>query len=551
MIHKTKKYSDKYFVFHPIFIIFAHNSKMRMEKRQMKRLPVGIQTFEKIIDGDYLYIDKTRYIWNMIHLSKYIFLSRPRRFGKSLLVSTLQAYYEGRKDLFKGLFIETVEKDWTEYPVLRFDMSLGKHMEKDQLERYLLYILGENEKRFGVISDSQDPNVRLKNLISSVYDKTGKKVVILIDEYDAPLLDVVHEKETLPMLRNVMRNFYSPLKASDPYLQFVFLTGITKFSQLSIFSELNNLKNISMRPDFAGVCGITEEEMLTQMTDYIDDFAEAHQITRKETIEGLKKQYDGYHFTWPSPDIFNPFSLLNAFQDHDYTNYWFSSGTPTYLIEMLRKFNVVPSKIGGGKVLASTFDAPTENMKSIIPLLYQSGYITIKDYNSASRLYTLDIPNGEIRVGLMESLLPNYVHEYTDDGGTTIGEMYLALLNDDLNEMFRLLQAYLLTVPYCDNANSEGHYQQMLYVIFSLFGRYVDVEVHTPTGRVDIVMKTAKELYLFELKLNMSAEAAIKQIDLKDYASKFALSNLPIVKVGINFDPERRTLSDWNIVTND
>ncbi len=487
----------------------------------------------------------------MIHLSKYIFLSRPRRFGKSLLVSTLQAYYEGRKDLFKGLFIETVEKDWTEYPVLRFDMSLGKHMEKDQLERYLLYILGENEKRFGVISDSQDPNVRLKNLISSVYDKTGKKVVILIDEYDAPLLDVVHEKETLPMLRNVMRNFYSPLKASDPYLQFVFLTGITKFSQLSIFSELNNLKNISMRPDFAGVCGITEEEMLTQMTDYIDDFAEAHQITRKETIEGLKKQYDGYHFTWPSPDIFNPFSLLNAFQDHDYTNYWFSSGTPTYLIEMLRKFNVVPSKIGGGKVLASTFDAPTENMKSIIPLLYQSGYITIKDYNSASRLYTLDIPNGEIRVGLMESLLPNYVHEYTDDGGTTIGEMYLALLNDDLNEMFRLLQAYLLTVPYCDNANSEGHYQQMLYVIFSLFGRYVDVEVHTPTGRVDIVMKTAKGLYLFELKLNMSAEAAIKQIDLKDYASKFALSALPIVKVGINFDPERRTLSDWNIVTND
>ena len=519
--------------------------------KQLKRLPVGIQTFSEVIDLDCLYIDKTEYIWNMIHLSKYIFLSRPRRFGKSLLVSTLQAYYEGRKDLFKGLFIETVEKDWTEYPVLRFDMSLGKHMEKDQLERYLLYILGENEKRFGVISDSQDPNVRLKNLISSVYDKTGKKVVILIDEYDAPLLDVVHEKETLPMLRNVMRNFYSPLKASDPYLQFVFLTGITKFSQLSIFSELNNLKNISMRPDFAGVCGITEEEMLTQMTDYIDDFAEAHQITRKETIEGLKKQYDGYHFTWPSPDIFNPFSLLNAFQDHDYTNYWFSSGTPTYLIEMLRKFNVVPSKIGGGKVLASTFDAPTENMKSIIPLLYQSGYITIKDYNSASRLYTLDIPNGEIRVGLMESLLPNYVHEYTDDGGTTIGEMYLALLNDDLNEMFRLLQAYLLTVPYCDNANSEGHYQQMLYVIFSLFGRYVDVEVHTPTGRVDIVMKTAKGLYLFELKLNMSAEAAIKQIDLKDYASKFALSALPIVKVGINFDPERRTLSDWNIVTND
>ena len=302
-----------------------------------------------------------------------------------------------------------------------------------------------------------------------------------------------------------------------------------------------------MLPDYAGVCGITLDEMLTAMSDYIDDFAEAQEITREEAIEGLKQQYDGYHFTWPSPDIFNPLSLLNAFQDHDYTNYWFSSGTPTYLIEMLRKFNVVPSKIGGASVLASAFDAPTEKMKSIIPLLYQSGYVTIKDYNRVSKLFTLDIPNGEIRVGLMESLLPNYVHEYTDEAGTMIGEMYLALYRDDLDEMFRLLQAYLLTVPYCDNANSEGHYQQLLYVIFSLFGRYVEVEVHTPTGRVDIVMKTAKALYLFELKLNMSARAAMKQIDLKDYSSKFALSGLPVVKVGINFDPERRTLSDWKV----
>ena len=519
-----------------------------METKRLKRLPVGIQTFSEVIDLDCLYIDKTEYIWNMIHLSKYIFLSRPRRFGKSLLVSTLQAYFEGRKDLFKGLFIETVEKEWTEYPVLRFSMASGKHMEKDQLERYLLNILEENERRFGITSDSKDPNVRLKNLIASAYEKTGKKVVVLIDEYDAPLLDVVHEKETLPVLRNVMRNFYSPLKASDPYLEFVFLTGITKFSQLSIFSELNNLKNISMRTDYAGVCGITKEEMLTQMTDYLDDFAEARQITREEAIAGLKQKYDGYHFTWPSPDIFNPFSLLNALQDRDYTNYWFSSGTPTYLIEMLRKFNVVPSDMSKMQVLGSDFDAPTENMESITPLLYQSGYVTIKDYDRASRLYTLDIPNTEIRVGLMDSLLPNYVNMRKEAGNTTIAKMYRALYNDDLDEMFSLLQAYLLTVPYCDNANSEGHYQQLLYVIFSLFGRYVDVEVHTPTGRVDIVMKTAKALYLFELKLNKSSQAAIRQIDLKDYSSKFALDGLPIVKVGINFDPERRTLSDWKIL---
>ena len=426
-------------------------------------------------------------------------------------------------------------------------MSMGKHMEHDQLERYIGKRLEEYEKLYGITNPATDNNDRLTALIQAAFHKTGKKVVILIDEYDAPLLDVVHEEKTLPVLRNVMRNFYSPLKASDPYLQFVFLTGITKFSQLSIFSELNNLTNISMYPEFAGICGITKEEVLMQMKDYIGRLAQANEWTIEETINQLKQQYDGYHFTWPSSDLFNPFSLLNAFNVNRLENYWFSSGTPTYLIEMLRKFHVVPSKIGGAQVLVSAFDAPTENMRNITPLLYQSGYVTIKDFNRATRLYTLDIPNNEIRVGLMESLLPNYVHDYDVEGGTTIGFMYEALLNEDLDEMFRLLQAYLLTVPYCDNANSEGHYQQMLYIIFSLFGRYVEVEVHTPTGRVDIVMKTAKTLYLFELKLNKSAEAAMKQIDLKDYSSKFALTGLPIVKVGINFDPERRTIGDWKV----
>ena len=518
-----------------------------MEQKQLKRLPVGIQTFAKIIEDDMLYIDKTEYIWKMIHLCNYIFLSRPRRFGKSLLVSTLQAYFEGRKELFKGTYIDTVEQEWTEYPVLHFSMASGKHMEKEQLERYLLYLLEENERRFGLTSNIKDTNVRMRNLITNVYEKTGKKVVVLIDEYDAPLLDVVHEDTMLPVLRNVTRNFYSPLKDCDPYLKFVFITGITKFSQLSIFSELNNLTNISMFPEFAGICGITKEEMLTQMQDYSERLAKANEWTTEETVKQLTQQYDGYHFTLPSPDIFNPFSLLSAFNAKRIENYWFASGTPTYLIEMMRKFNVVPSKIGGRRVMASAFDAPTENMKDITPLLYQSGYITIKEYNSASKLYTLDIPNTEIRVGLMESLLPNYVKESYVEGGTTIGAMYIALLNDDLNEMFRLLQAYLLTVPYCDNANSEGHYQQMLYIIFSLFGRYVDVEVHTPTGRVDVVMTTSKALYLFELKLNKSAEAAMRQIDLKDYAAKFALCGLPVVKVAINFDTERRTLADWII----
>ena len=518
-----------------------------MEKKQLRRLPVGIQTFEKIIENDMLYIDKTEYIWNMIHTNNCVFLSRPRRFGKSLLVSTLQSYFEGKKELFKGLFIDTVEKDWTEYPVLRFDMSMGKHMEKDQLERYLLFILEKNESRFGLTSDATDPNVRFSNLIRNVHKMTGKKVVILIDEYDAPMLDVVHEDKTLPQLRNIMRNFYSPLKASDPYIHFLFLTGITKFSQVSIFSELNNLANISMDPDFDAICGITREEMLDQTQDYIERLAGNNGWTYDKTIEVLTQQYDGYHFTWPSPDIFNPFSLLQAFNTKRVNNYWFSTGTPTYLIEMLRKFHVIPSKIGGGSAQATAFDAPTERMKSILPLLYQSGYITIKGYNPVSQNYTLDIPNNEIRAGLMESLLPNYVDEYADEGSSMVGDMYVALYEDNIDEMLRLLQSYLLTVPYCNNADSEGHYQQLLYVIFSLFGRYVDVEIHTSTGRVDIVMLASKAIYLFELKLNKSAQTAMDQINLKDYSSKFALSGRPIVKVGINFDSSRHTIGDWEV----
>ena len=513
----------------------------------LKRCPLGIQTFENIREGDYLYVDKTELVYRMTHDYTYVFLSRPRRFGKSLLVSTLQSYFEGRKELFKGLYIDSVEKEWKEYPVLHFSMASSKHMEKEQLVNYLLFILDENERRFGLSSEYPDPNVRLYNLITRVYQKTGKKVVVLIDEYDAPLLDVVHEGEKLPALRQVMRNFYSPLKDCDPYLHFVFLTGITKFSQLSIFSELNNLKNISMDPQFAALCGISVEEVEEQMADYLEDLATAQDMSPTEALKALKRQYDGYHFTWPSPDMFNPFSLLNALQDRRLKSYWFESGTPTFLIEMLRKFNVAPSMLKPTKTMASAFDAPTESMTSIIPLLYQSGYYTIKEYNRMGDLYMLDIPNNEIRIGLMESLLPNYVQVDTYKGTTTVAEMYLALLEENLDEMLRLLQAYLLTIPQCDNTNYEGHYQQLLYVIFSLLGRYVDVEVRTATGRVDMVMRTAQKLYLFELKLNRSAEAAMKQIDLKNYPARFALCQLPVVKVGINFDAEQHTITDWQI----
>ena len=519
-----------------------------MTDKRLKFCPVGIQTFENIITEGYLYIDKTEYVYNLVRSApKYFFLSRPRRFGKSLLTSTLKSYFEGRRDLFRGLAIDRLETEWTQYPVLHFDMSLAKHVDKEQLESMLSFQLSRYEEKYGRSKEAGKLNDRLTNLIIRACEQTGQKVVVLIDEYDAPLLDVMHEDTELPVLRNVMRNFYSPLKACDPYLRFVFLTGITKFSQLSIFSELNNISNISMLKPYAAICGITEDEIREQMKDHIERFADTLSITPDEMMEKLKEKYDGYHFTWPSPDIFNPFSLLNALQDKDFRSYWFESGTPTFLIEKMKEFNIVPSMLKPTISMASAFDAPTENMSSIIPLLYQGGYLTIKGYDRRSRIYTLDVPNTEIRIGLMESLLPNYIQIDSYKGVTTVGEMYIALLNEDLDGMLSLLQSYLLTVPYCNDANSEGHYQQLLYVIFSLMGRYVDVEVHTATGRVDMVMRTDKSLYLFELKLNKSAEAAMRQIDLNDYDSKFALSGLPVIKVGISFDAKRRTIGDWKI----
>ena len=518
-----------------------------METKKLKRLPVGIQTYSEIVELDCLYIDKTEYIVKMMEVSKYIFLSRPRRFGKSLFVSTLQAYFEGRKELFKGLYIDRVEKDWTVYPVLRFDMSTAKHSDANQLRRFLSSMLEREERKWGITAHKQDPNDRLQDLILEAQAQTGKKVVVLIDEYDAPLLDVSHDNVRLEEMRQIMRNFYSPLKYCDPHLHFVFLTGITKFSQLSIFSELNNLKNISMLPAFAAICGISKEEVCTQMADYLDEFAEEKQKSREEIFTLLKRQYDGYHFTAPSPDIFNPFSLLNSLQDKMFRSYWFESGTPTYLIEKLKEFHVLPSMLKPTWTAASDFDAPTNNMASIMPLLYQAGYFTIKEYDEMSNLYLLDLPNKEIRIGLLQSLLPNYVQRDTYTGNSTVGLMYKALLQDNLDEMLRLLQTYLLTIPQCDNTNYEGHYQQLLYVIFSLMGRYVDVEVRTSNGRVDMVMNAGNTLYLFELKLNKSADAAMQQINLKDYPSRFALCGLPIVKVGMNFDMERHTIEDWKI----
>ena len=503
-----------------------------------KLYPIGIQTFEEIRKLDNLYIDKTEYIYRMTHTDgKYFFLSRPRRFGKSLLVSTFQSYFEGKKELFKGLAIEKLEKEWNTYPVLHFDLSKGKHMEKEQLNRYLLDIIEKQEARFDCMSNKIDVNIRLDDLINAVYQKTGKQVVVLIDEYDAPLLDVAHEKEKLDELRNSMRNFYSPLKGNESMLRFVFMTGITKFSQLSIFSELNNIKNVSMDEPYAGICGITKEEMLTQMSDDIDPLAEHLELSREETIQELKDHYDGYHFTWPSPDVFNPYSLLNCFADGRMDDYWFGSGTPTYLINMMRKYEFLPADLGETiEVGKKDFDAPTETMTTIVPLLYQSGYVTIKGYDKPTKLYQLALPNQEIRVGLYGSLLPHYLTDKSAKANTTIAKMSVLVKKGDMDAAFCMLNDFLETVPYCDNTNYEGHWQQTLYIMFALLTNYcIIVEQHTAKGRIDITLETADTIYVMELKFNKSAQEALDQINDKHYTQAFALKNKEIVKVGLNF----------------
>lgn len=511
-----------------------------------RRYPVGIQTFETIRKENYLYVDKTALIYELTHQDgKYFFLSRPRRFGKSLLTSTLHSYFAGRKDLFVGLAMEKMEKEWGEFPVLHFDLSGAKHMEKGRLQRHLGFLLSKMEEDYAIDNPPLDASDRMSNLIERVYKKTGREVVVLVDEYDAPLLDAAHDDGTLNELRNVMRDFYSPLKKYEPILRFVFLTGITKFSQLSIFSELNNISSISMLPRYAAICGITKDELLTQMSTDIDSLAQTLNKTRQETIDKLTYNYDGYHFTWPSADIFNPYSLLNCFSDGNISDYWFGSGTPTYLINMIRKFGILPSQLGKADAFAYDFDAPTDSMDSITALMYQSGHITIKSYDKELGLYSLDIPNHEVEMGLMRSLIPYYISPDTRLAKTTIAYLWRELSKGNVDGMMELLKKYLSTIPYTSNTNYEGHYQQMFYIIFTLMGAWADVEVRTPTGRVDVVMAFEKHLYLFELKLDSSAETAMRQIDLKDYPSRFALSGYPITKVAVNFDSKTRTVKDW------
>src|SRR5574344_23003 len=514
---------------------------------ETRRYPIGIQSFEKIRTGDYVYVDKTRYVYDIANTYSYVFLSRPRRFGKALLTTTLESYFLGRKELFKGLAIDSLETEWKTYPVLHFDMSWAKLGTIENVSMMLDDQLGTYERKYEIPKETDDCGGRLKKLIVGCAEKYATKTVVLIDEYASQLLKVIDEPDKLKDIRNFIRSFYAPLKACDDYLRFVFITGITKFSQLSIFSEINNLTNISMIPEYAAICGITQTELETQLTEGVKDLSQSEGVSYDDMMALLKRNYDGYHFSEESEDIYNPFSLMYVLGVKRIDNYWFASGTPTFLVKLIKKFGMDLTTIDNADALSSEFDAPTEGMTSILPILYQSGYITIKDYNQVTDFYRLGIPNKEVAFGLMNSLVPYYVSPDTLTTTNTMGKMYEELLHDNMDGALNRLKVFMAGLPYELENKTEKHFQTIIYVIFKMMTKYVDVEIRTATGRIDMVIMTKTCIYVMEFKLDKSAEEAIAQIDTKDYLVTYTQKKRKKVKVGINFSSKTRTLDRWII----
>lgn len=516
--------------------------------------PVGIQDFEKLRTKGAVYVDKTDLMYQLVQ-NDYAFLSRPRRFGKSLLSSTLKYYFQGRKDLFQGLAIEKLEKEWMEYPVLHFDLSILKNVEMSVMVNKLEGLLSDYEKTYGKNPAKVTPGDRLANLIESACRQTGQKTVVIIDEYDAPMLDVLHDDVKLPEIRRVMQEFYAPLKACDADLRFVFITGITKFSQLSIFSVINNLTNVSMQPEFSAICGITEKELHAVFEEDIAMLAEKYSCTPEEMLSRLKRQYDGYHFSEYSQDIYNPFSLLKAFAQKKIASYWFESGTPTYLIRQMQRFQTDILSLDSVSSTAADFDQPTEGMTDALPLLYQSGYLTIKEYDETLEKYTLGIPNNEVRVGLTANLLPLYTYPSTYRTSSFAMQFHEALYYDDLEKALVALRAYLAGIPYPeggkeileDMEKSEYYYETIFYLMFSFMNRHVQTQVKTCRGRADMVMYTAQAIYVFELKINKPAQEALEQIDEKGYMIPYTADGRKLVKCGISFSTKTRTIEEWMI----
>jgi hypothetical protein len=522
-----------------------------------RRYPLGIQTFSEIVKGGYVYVDKTDLVWHLTRRSKYVFMSRPRRFGKSLLSSTLVSYFEGKRELFEGLKIMTLEQEWVSYPVLHLDMSLCKSQASaEALSQRIMLMLEPYTQIYGKNVAETTPGGLLTGIVRRAFEQTGKQVAVVIDEYDAPLLEVLHEETTLPDFRRVMQEFYVPLKALDPYIKFCFITGITKFSQLSIFSSLNNMLNMTMVPAFSSICGITESELTSVFAKDIASMAEEYGCSPETMHELLKRQYDGYHFSEKSEDIYNPYSLLTAFMVKKMGNYWFDTGTPTYLIRQMQRFRTDITAVDSLEASSSAFDRSTDAMSNALPLLYQSGYLTIKDYDREGFIYTLSIPNQEVRVGYSEGLLPVYVGLDSEDvqAGFAL-KFWRALKKHDLDLALQEMQAYLAGIPYIEGfkrkleeaATKEGFYEYTLYLIFSMLNVYVRTQVKVAGGRTDLVVYMPDTTYILELKVNGTAQEALEQIKARNYALPYHTEGNEIVMAGIRFNGDTRTIDDWVI----
>lgn len=522
-----------------------------------RRYPVGIQTFSELIKTGRVYVDKTDLMWKAQYESKYVFLSRPRRFGKSLLSTTFASFFRGEKELFSGLKVMEMEKDWVEYPVIHLDLSTTKGAEApDVLRETLLFLLEDYTNIYGTNPAETTPGKVLHGIIKRAYQKEKQQVVVIIDEYDAPLLDVLHEPEILDSFRKIMQEFFQPLKSCEAMIRFCFITGITMFSQQSIFSTINNLNNISMVPQFSAICGITERELTTALAPDIALLAAHYGESQEQMHARLKSRYDGYHFAKGSEDIYNPYSLFKAFTNKGIDNYWFDSGTPSFLLRQMKHFRTDITAMDDIVASASAFDRPTEAMQDALPLLYQSGYLTIKGYDSEIDSYTLSIPNQEVRVGLIDGLIPTYLGLNSESIRQSFAvKFYLALKKNAIDLALREMQAFFAGLPYVegikkmldDFVKAEGFYEWTFYLIFSMLNSFVRTQVKTINGRADMVVHMPDTIYVFELKINGTAQRALDQINSKGYAIPYQTDSRKVVKVGIRFSTESLAIEDWKI----
>ena len=511
--------------------------------------PIGIQNFEKIRTEDFLYVDKTAEIYKLAKEGRYYFLSRPRGFGKSLLVSTMEAYFSGRKELFSGLAIEKLEAEWKQHPVLHLDLSGVSYTDESVLERVLSDKLAKWETLYGAVNTSDILGLRFKEVIEAAYNKTGNQVAILIDEYDKPIIDNLGNEPTLSHLRSTLQGFYSVMKSMDARIRFGFLTGVTKIGKMSVFSGLNNLNDISMIPDYVDICGISETELHEYFDESISELSSANEMSKEECYVKLKSMYDGYHFCEDSIGIYNPFSLLNTFQNKKFREYWFETGTPGFLVEVMRKTSFDVTTLENQTVdstLMSNADAIFENP---VPYLFQSGYLTITGYNDMFRLYQLGFPNQEVKNGFLNCLLKYYVPMSPDMSGTTlIYQLWHSITEGNPKSFMQILSSLFANTSYQIQGETEKDFQYAMYIISALLGEYVQVERTTSNGRIDLIIQTKEFIYIFELKVNADADVALRQIDEKGYAKPFEGDSRKIFKIGVNFSTATRRIEDWKIL---